>query len=173
MKPPKTQAPSNLSFVIRFVHCEKYCESLIISIDSKWENRFESIYSWIYWSVSMRVFYWQLYDQRHRHQKQLSNDLKNGDIDRGGVEKVFLQLEVERLAVLGTSTVSHSAALLHLKLIFVRKKSTFFWTSHYHIAFTLITFVALLRLTFTKVSGARSSFWVRDLPGRVPLIKRK
>ena len=45
MKPPKTQAPSNLSFVIRFVHCEKYCESLIISIDSKWENRFESIYS--------------------------------------------------------------------------------------------------------------------------------
>ena len=49
------------------------------------------------------------------------NDLKNGDIDRGGVEKVFLQLEVERLAVLGTSTVSHSAAFLHLKLIFVRK----------------------------------------------------
>ena len=121
MKPPKTQAPSNLSFVIRFVHCEKYCESLIISIDSKWENWFESIYSCIYWSVSMRVFYWQLYDQRHRHQKQLSNDLKNGDIDRGGVEKVFLQLEVERLTVLRTSTVSHSAALLHLKLIFVRK----------------------------------------------------
>ena len=51
----------------------------------------------------------------------MSNDLKNGDIDRGGVEKVFLQLEVERLAVLGTSTVSHSAALFHLKLIFTKK----------------------------------------------------
>ena len=85
------------------------------------ENRFESIFMNLLKSVSMRVFYWQLYYQRHRHQKKLSNYLKNGDVDRGGVQKVFLQLEVERLAVLGTSTVSHSAALLHLKLIFLRK----------------------------------------------------
>ena len=78
---------------------------------------------------------------------------------------VFLQLEVERLTVLGTRAVSDSAALLHLELIFVREYFNIFWTSHYHTAFTLITLVALLRLTFTKVSGARSSFWVRDLPG--------
>ena len=80
--------------------------------------------------------------------------LKNGNVDGGRVQQLLLQLEVERLAVLWARAAPHDAALLHLR--------SFFKAVPWKLS-TLITLVALLRLTLTKVSGARSSLWVRDL----------
>ena len=80
--------------------------------------------------------------------------LKNGNVDGGRVQQLLLQLEVERLAVLRARAAPHNTALLHLRSLF----KVVPWKLS-----TLITLVALLRLTLTKVSGARSSLWVRDL----------